>query len=314
MEWLKSLYTEVQDVIKEEIPSGWPGLQRVMEFLWTKPLCTEAMLPLASCRAVGGTAAHAVHVTAAVVSFTAALRFLDDVEDQDRPNGLWKQVGPARAWNYASALHVYCFRILNMAPLPPDLSRSLIQLFVDSSFELAAGQDRDLAGLTRTIEDYWQTAEMKSGCPYGLACAAGAMVGTRDRKLIESCTLFGHHLGLAKQILNDMESIWEPQGSSDLESGKVTLPLVYGLNLEHARRDELLSLVKRDAIAQNADVVKEILETIDTKEFLIWAALKEREKALAALGNCPDIEGRMALEAYITGMFGDIDSLLLKTP
>ena len=138
MEWLKSLYTEVQDVIKNEVPSGWPGLQRVMEFLWTKPLCTEAMLPLASCRAVGGSAAHAVQVTAAVVSFTAALRFLDDVE------------------------------------------------------------------------------------------------------------------------------------------------------------------------------VKEILETIDTKEFLIWAALKEREKALAALGNCPDIEGRMALEAYITGMFGDIDSLLLK--
>jgi len=89
---------------------------------------------------------------------------------------------------------------------------------------------------------------------------------------------------------------------------------VYGLSLEHTRRDELLSLVRRDAIAQNAGEVKEILETIDTKEFLIWAALKEREKALAALGNCPDIEGRMALEAYITGMFGDIDSLLLKTP
>lgn len=313
MEWLKSLYPEVQEVIKKAVPSGWPGLEKVMEFLWTKPLCTEAMLPLASCRAVGGTSADAVHVTAAVVSFVAALRIFDDIGDQDRANGLWKQVGIARAWNYAAALHVHCFRILNMAPLPPDLVRSLIQLFVDSSFELAAGQDRDLAGLTKTIDDYWLTAEMKSGCPYGLACTAGAMTGTRDGNLIQSCALFGHHLGLVKQIFNDMESIWEPHGLSDIEGGKVTLPVVYGINLEHARRDELLSLVKHDAIAQNAGEVKDILDGIDTKEFLIWAALQEREKALAALGDCPDTHGRMALEAYITGMFGDIDSLLLRT-
>jgi geranylgeranyl diphosphate synthase type I len=52
------------------------------------------------------------------------------------------------------------------------------------------------------------------------------------------------------------------------------------------------------------------LDKIDTKAFLIWAALQEREQALAAIRVCPNGEGVAALEAFVTGMFGDINLLL----
>lgn len=122
--------------------------------------------------------------------------------------------------------------------------------------------------------------------------------------------VFGHHLGLAIQIFNDMESIWQPKGISDLEQGKITLPLMYGLTFDHADRHELLSLVATHNIAANSQKIKEILDKIDTKSFLIWAALKEREQALEAIKICPNTEGREVLESYITGMFGDIDVLM----
>ncbi len=71
-----------------------------------------------------------------------------------------------------------------------------------------------------------------------------------------------------------------------------------------------MSLVKANEIAIYAERIKEILDHIDTKSFLIWAALKEREQALEAIKICPNTEGREILESYITGMFGDIDLLL----
>jgi geranylgeranyl diphosphate synthase type I len=107
-----------------------------------------------------------------------------------------------------------------------------------------------------------------------------------------------------------MESIWSPDGVTDLKQGKVTLPLLYGLTSDHPQRDELVSLVKAGEIASHGNRIKEILDSIDTRSFLIWAALKERDQALEAIGICPDPEGREALEAYVTGLFGDIGPLM----
>jgi geranylgeranyl diphosphate synthase type I len=310
MDWLKSLYPEIRNVLRNITPDYWPGLKAVIGGLFEEPIATEAVLPLASCRAVGGDPRDAVHVTAALIMVAASLRLYDDIEDQDRPGELWEEVGYARAWNYASAVHILSFDILSKAPLSHDRFRMINQLFIDGFFNVTAGQDRDLAGVTKTVEDYWLTIDLKIGCAYAVACMSGAMVGTDNSRLIESCRVFGHHLGLSKQILNDMESIWQPDGITDIKQGKITLPLVYGMSFDHPARDELKMMVQNNEVSANADRVKEILDKIEAKNFLLWAALKEREQALDALRACPDAEGKAVLEAYITGMFGDIDSLV----
>lgn len=310
MNWLKSLYPQVRQILDEAAPESWPGFRRVIGRSFEEPIVAEAVLPLASCRAVGGDPRDAVHVTAALVTSAASVRLYDDVMDRDCPGGLWEEVGPSRAWNYASAVRILSFGILNQAPLSHDRFRAINQLFIDTFFSLAAGQDRDLAGVTKTVEDYWLTIDLKTGCAYAAACVSGAMVGTDDPQLIENCGAFGHHLGLSKQILNDMESIWHPDGVTDIKQGKSTLPLVYGMSFDHPARSELEEIVQNDKVAANADRVKEILDEIQAKNFLLWAALKEREQALEALSICPDAQGKEALGAYITGMFGDIDSLV----
>jgi geranylgeranyl diphosphate synthase type I len=311
MDWIKSLYPEVREILQKAIPHYWPELRQVVGELWEEPLAPEAILPLAACRAVNGEVRNALHVSASIMAAQACLRLFDDISDKDRPGGLWEQAGQARAWNYASAVHMLSFAILGKAPLSPHLFRKLFKLHVDSFLLIATGQDRDMAGVTGTMEDYWLTIKLKTGCAYAAACVSGAMVGTEDDELIKSCHLFGHHLGLAVQILNDMESVWRHDGTADLKHGKITLPLIYGRSFNHPQRDELSSLIQK-GIAVHSERIVEILDRIGTKDFLIWSALKEREQALDAIRVCPNAEGREALESYITGMFGDLDILLKK--
>ncbi|HBL57718.1 MAG TPA: polyprenyl synthetase superfamily [Cyanobacteria bacterium UBA8803] len=313
MDYLKYLYPEIRQVIQNSIPNSWPELRFVLGKLLKEPMVSEAILPLASCQAVNGEAKNAIHVCAALLVLGLSLRILDDLEDRDRSGQLWEEVGTARAWNYASGVHILSFEILSKAPLEYQVFHKINQSYIDIFFRTLAGQNRDIARATSTLEDYWLTVEMKSAGFVALACATGAMVGTDNPKLIQACGVFGHHLGLALQILNDMESIWQPDGITDLKQGKITLPLLYGLQYHHPEREELLSIVTANEIAAHAARIKEILDHIDTKSFLIWAALKEREQALKAIKICPNTEGREVLESYITGMFGDID-LLLQTP
>ncbi|MEQ8997200.1 MAG: polyprenyl synthetase family protein [Coleofasciculus sp. B1-GNL1-01] len=314
MDWLTSLYPEVRQVLEDGIPDCWPELRPIFDTIFAKPppLLSVAILPLVSCHAVNGTAREAVPVSAALIATEVSLRIFDDLEDKDRPGQLWELLGEARAWNYASAIHILSFEILSKASFSPQIFRKVNQLFIDAFFYITVGQERDLIGLSNSIEDYWRTIELKTATAYSAACASGAMLGTENQQLIEACHVFGHHVGLAIQIFNDMESIWQPDGITDLKQGKITLPLLYGLQAQHPERDELLSLVTDNDIAIHAERIKEILDQIDTKSFLIWAALKEREQALEAIKVCPNAEGREVLESYITGMFGDIDLLLEK--
>ena len=316
MEWLTSLYPEVRQILADAIPDYWPELRPIFDTLFAQPppLLSVAILPLVCCHAVNGVAREAVPVSAALIAAEVSLRIFDDLEDKDRPGQLWELVGEARAWNYASAIHTLSFQILSQSSLSPQTFRNVNQLFIDAFFHITAGQERDLVGMPDTIEAYWRTMELKTATAYSAACASGAMVGTENPQLIEACTLFGHHVGLAIQIFNDMESIWQPDGMSDLKQGKMTLPLMYGLTLDHPDRDELLSLVTANRIMAHSERIKQILDKIDTKDFLIWATLKQREEALEAIKICPNVTGQEALEAYITGMFGDIDVLLQQEP
>lgn len=314
MDWLTSLYPSVRQTLRDAIPSYWPELDNVLAPLWEEPMTTEAMLPLATCRAVGGDAAAAVPIAAAVNAALVSVRLLDDLEDQDRPGQLSSRVGPARAWNYASAAQFLSFAILNQATLPSPVVHRIGQVFSQAFLSVAAGQDRDLRGPADTIEAYWRTMELRSGQAYAAACASGALAGTSDPELVEACATFGHHLGLTMQIFNDLESIWRPDGRTDLEQARVTLPLLYALRLEHPSSAKLRALLSGDRTASRADRIRELLDALDTRSFLVWAALKEREQAVSALRVCPDSSGKEALTSIITGLFGDVDELLNGVP
>jgi geranylgeranyl diphosphate synthase, type I len=310
LEEIRVLLPDVRRYIRLHEPGYWPEMVSVLGVVADEPLGPLATLPLASCAAVGGDPEAAVPAAAAWEVLNLGVRILDDLQDRDTPDGLWARVGVPRAFNFSAALYAFCNELLVRAAWPDERYRAVSRTFTLEVMRLAAGQDRDLRGETHTVDDYWATITDKNASAFALACAAGSLCGTSVPTLVDACRTFGHHLGLALQLFDDFEGLWEPPGRSDLEMGKTTLPVLYGLSVEHDRRDELRRLVYEGEAAAHADRVRAILEGIHAREFMIWTALMEREQAIAALAPCPGKVGVSALVAYVTAIFAHVEDIL----
>lgn len=306
----QELLPDVRSYIRQYVPSDWPEFRSVLTAVTDEPLSALAILPLASCAAVDGNSQEAIPVSAAWVVLSLAMRILDDLQDQDRPDALWATIGLARSFNFSAALYALCNELLAQAVWTPELYRVINQHFAQTGLRLLKGQDRDLRNLTLTIEDYWHTIEEKNASAFVLACTAGGLCGTDNPKLLDACRTFGYHLGLSLQLFDDFEGIWGQSGRGDLVMGKITLPVIYGLNVVHNRRDELQKLIDDASLATESERIREILDQINTRDFMIWTALQERKKAVAALESCPGQQGVTALTAYVTTIFAHIEDVL----
>lgn len=283
---------------------AWPEFERqVARHLTRTQLPPHVILPLASAAAVGGKPERALPVAAACGFLIAATRWFDDAQDRDRQESLWRELGHGRAINLAAASLTVAWRALvEDREMPPEA----MQAFGRYSVTLARGQDVDLMNRAAgTIEDYWQLMRAKTGAAVALACEVGALAARPDRPEDAAlCGSFGEHLGVLIQILDDLDGVFHPDGVGDLAAGKVTLPVLYGLAIDHDAREELDEIVHCGLLPACPERVLAILQTIDTREFLVWNALEERQRALECLdrlvpGEAEETEvGRAALRAF----------------
>lgn len=234
MNWLTPLYPIIKDYLLAQIPPQWTQLYQLTDSWFQTEIIPEIIPVVAACKAVGGDPNQTIPLCAALLASAISIRILDDLQDQDKPNALHHVIGSASALNYADTFKTLAFKIIGDLSLKNKADGSpLYQAFIDGYFTLLAGQERDIQGMSRTWEDCWQTIEMKTGYSYAMATALGAMIGTNHQEWIQICKIYGYHLGLAIQIFNDLEGIWQPVGKSDLHRGKITLPLLYGLECSH---------------------------------------------------------------------------------
>ena len=98
--------------------------------------------------------------------------------------------------------------------------------FLDMSYE----QRKDLG-----VEDYWPMIAGKTAALLAACCQIGALLGGGDLDRQETYRSFGHYLGLAFQVQDDILGIWGNEaltGKSvvgDLVEGKNSLPVLIGL-------------------------------------------------------------------------------------
>ncbi len=109
----------------------------------------------------------------------------------------------------------------------------VIKLFSQTLGIISSGeikQSFDAFNLEQTREDYLQRISSKTASLFSLATKSGAVLSRAPEMVVEALAEYGHNLGIAFQIVDDIldfvgteEELGKPVGS-DLAQGTLTLP------------------------------------------------------------------------------------------
>lgn len=150
-------------------------------------------------------------------------------------------------------------------------------------------------------QDYLTVIHKKTAALFEAACSTAAVLSEANDKQKEGAWHFGHHLGLAFQLIDDAldyEGDKEALGKNvgdDLAEGKPTLPLIYAL--KHAKVDEralVETAIQHGGIDHLHDIVA-IVQRCGALDYTRQLAKRHAELAAAALASFPDTPFKTAM-------------------
>lgn len=186
-----------------------------------------AALVLACASMCGAVSDAAVQAAVAATLVMAALDLFDDVEDGE-PG---PDADPAVLVNVATGLVLLSYHVFDtpcLRALPAPGARVLL----DAALHACGGQHRDLSrhadGAEMSPEEAIAITTAKSAALVAALCRLGALAGGARGFLLARYAAFGHHLGMALQLANDLAAVQgTPSCKTDLSRRRPTLPLVY---------------------------------------------------------------------------------------
>ncbi len=200
------------------------------------------LLTCASCQADWNLALPAAAAVELIHNFSLVH---DDIQDHsDKRRGrptLWAKWGVPQAINAGDGLFVLSnLAITDLgANYDADLVLQVGQVLQSTCLDLTRGQYLDISYEGRNdlrIEDYWPMINGKTAALLSASCMIGAILAKADGATTDAYRSFGHYLGLAFQVQDDILGIWGSEAvtgksvSSDLLVGKKSLPVLVGLS------------------------------------------------------------------------------------
>jgi geranylgeranyl diphosphate synthase, type I len=168
----------------------------------------------------------------------------DDIQDNsDKRRGrptTWVKWGMPMAINVGDALFVLSNQaIMDLKEYyAPDVIVRAAEILHNTCLDLTRGQFLDMSYEERndlSVDDYWPMVAGKTAALLSACCHIGALLGGADEAKQESYRSFGHYLGIAFQVQDDILGIWGNESltgksaASDLVEGKNSLPVLAGL-------------------------------------------------------------------------------------
>jgi len=220
---------------------GWTGEGAGPEATGKRIRPLMVLLCTASC---GGSWQHALPAAAAVELVHNFSLVHDDIQDNsDKRRGrptAWVKYGMPIAINVGDALFV----LSNLAVIdlkqnyPAEMIVRAAEILHNTCLDLTRGQFLDMSYEGRidlTLEDYWPMISGKTAALLSACCHIGSLLGGADESKQDAYRSFGHYLGLAFQVQDDILGIWGDEAvtgksaANDLIEGKKSLPVLAGL-------------------------------------------------------------------------------------
>lgn len=234
----------------------------------------------------------------------------DDLMDGDRERRhrptVWARWGPASAILTGDALLTLAQQVLLDAPQP--YGPAAARLVADATQALVRGQVEDLAFEQRddvTLEQCLAMADGKTGALLSASAAVGAVLAGAPAATVRSLSDYGHQLGMAFQLIDDLLGIWgspEVTGKpvlSDLRARKKTLPVTFVLEQEDAAGRELADWLSGMAESDDRTLrhVADVLETAGARDWTLGRArscLAAAEQALSLVELPADVHEQLS--------------------
>lgn len=152
------------------------------------------------------------------------------------------------------------------------------------------------------VEGYFHVIRGKTAELLSVCTATGALSAGADSSTIDLFKQFGIQIGIAFQIRDDIldftpSSLFGKLPGNDIKEGKITLPLLYALELlETAERKEKLRVIRR--AKKNVLVREKLIRWVRSTDALERAEQKVAEiteQAKHLLAPVPDSEAKQAL-------------------
>jgi octaprenyl-diphosphate synthase len=253
--------------------------------------------------AVGGQKPdEVIRIAAAFEIIHSATLIHDDINDGgDTRRGV---VAAYRRYGVQQALIAGDFLFVRGFKLGGSLGQELVDVIADACTGMAESeilQGRYEKNPSTPLEVYIQIIEGKTAKPFEAGARTGATLGGGNSEQVNALGLYGLHLGIAFQIIDDIlditgdESILgKPRGMDFLE-GKPTLPLILALNngCNGLRLKELF--VKNEKDAEEIDEVLDYLSHSDILEEARMYAQTYASRAIDSLEIIPESEYKEAL-------------------
>jgi geranylgeranyl diphosphate synthase type I len=220
---------------------GWTGEGAGHEATGKRLRPLLVLLSTASCEADWQSALPAAAAVELVHNFSLVH---DDIQDNSPKrrgrDTVWKKWGAPMAINAGDAMFV----LSNQAIIdlknhyPAEVVVKAAEILHNTCLDLTRGQYLDMSYEERKdlgVEDYWPMIAGKTSALLSACCHIGALLGGADEDKQEAFRSFGHFLGLAFQVQDDILGIWGDEKAtgksvaSDLVEGKNSLPVLAGL-------------------------------------------------------------------------------------
>lgn len=154
------------------------------------------------------------------------------------------------------AVHIGVYILIEALKNVYDVShtKALLNILTHTAVEMSRGEIAQLASMydtSQTIESYNYRIERKTALLIAICCQTGAILSNATKDEADAFYQFGHHLGMAFQIKDDLldlmpedKNIGKPIGH-DLKNGLINLPTILLLAKDFPEKEDIIQRIQR---------------------------------------------------------------------
>lgn len=240
----------------------------------------------------------------------------DDIQDGDverryRPT-VWSIWGIPQAILVGDALfaltRLHLWKVLEEG-VELATALKLARLFDMALLKLTEGQHLDMSFEQQqqvSLASYEEMISRKTAILMSCATEMGALLGSRNQELSDGLARFGHALGLAFQVRDDMLGIWASkkesgkQPAGDIYRRKKSLPIIHAFQYACSDDQQSMTRIYSQQNPINEEYVREILDIFartQTREYCQQFLVQQCQQARLALAQVAPVRNASATRA-----------------